>query len=139
MVCCCFSRSPLDPPASSPWRIAAARRSLARKRHSLATRYMLFFASRHRFFAPLAPSRSLTSSLSIFFFFFFFFSPICLVPQHFEPNKINFYELYDVTKDYYMLHNAWDTAPILQKEQLHNTLQALVHCQGGKACSALLT
>lgn len=58
---------------------------------------------------------------------------------HFEPNKINFYELYDVTKDYYMLHNAWDTAPILQKEQLHNTLQALVHCQGGKACSALLT
>ena len=58
---------------------------------------------------------------------------------HFAPSSINYYELYNVTTDYYMLHNIYDeVAPVLQVK-LHDILQTAIKCVGRKECESALS
>ena len=58
---------------------------------------------------------------------------------HFAPGSINYYELYNVTADYYMLHNIYnDVAPALQAK-LHSVLQTAIKCVGRKQCESALS
>ena len=57
----------------------------------------------------------------------------------FAPSQVNFYELYDVTKDYYMMHNIFPTASEALKDQLHLKLQTAIKCKGATECLAILS
>lgn len=56
----------------------------------------------------------------------------------FAPDRLNFFELYNVTEDYYQAHNIYNDAPTELKAALHAQLQAAIKCKGQQACSALL-
>lgn len=57
----------------------------------------------------------------------------------FPPDSINFYELYNVSSDYYMLNNIYSVAPEKLKKDLHSRLQQAIACQGHKNCNAILS
>ncbi len=63
------------------------------------------------------------------------------LPQsHFFPeNAINFYELYNVSNDYYMLQNIYNEAPKKLTDDLHEALHAAIKCQGRADCNRILT
>ena len=44
----------------------------------------------------------------------------------------------NVTADYYMLHNIYETAPQSLKGLLHDRLQLAVACKGSVQCNGLL-
>ena len=56
----------------------------------------------------------------------------------FPPEQLNFFELYDVSKDYYMMSNLYPTADATTKLALHARLQAAIKCKGTMACTELL-
>lgn len=57
---------------------------------------------------------------------------------YFDPASINWYELYNVTEDYYMLHNIYtEVSPELQ-EKLKTILQTAIHCAGRAKCESAL-
>ena len=57
---------------------------------------------------------------------------------YFNPASVNYYELYNVTEDYYMLHNIYnDVSPALQA-QLRGILQTAIKCVGRKECEEAL-
>lgn len=56
----------------------------------------------------------------------------------FAPDQMNFFEFYNVTKDYYMLTNIYAEMPNTLKEELHARLQSAVHCKGSKECNEAL-
>merc|ERR1712226_1373526 len=58
---------------------------------------------------------------------------------NFSPESINFYELYNVTSDYYMLNNIYPTASGKLKHDLHNRLHRAIACQGHQDCSTILS
>ena len=58
---------------------------------------------------------------------------------YFAPSAINFRELYNVTEDYYMLHNVYESATLELKELLHTRLQLAVKCRGSAECNTHLT
>lgn len=58
---------------------------------------------------------------------------------YFAPSAINFHELYNVTADYYMLHNIYERAPQALKDLLHDRLHLAVTCQGSQQCNAHLS
>ncbi len=57
----------------------------------------------------------------------------------FAPDRINFFELYDVSKDYYMMHNIYPAASPELKEELHARLQTAIKCKGAKQCLDILS
>ena len=57
----------------------------------------------------------------------------------FAPDQLNFFELYDVSKDYYMMNNLYPTASASVKAALHTRLQTLIKCKGVAECTAGLT
>lgn len=54
------------------------------------------------------------------------------------PTAVNFRELYNVSADYYMLHNIWGTASKALRDLLHERLQLAVGCRGSAQCNAHL-
>ena len=56
----------------------------------------------------------------------------------FAPSQLNFFELYNVTNDYYMAHNIYASAPSALKAQLHSQLQTAIKCKGSKECDRIL-
>ena len=57
---------------------------------------------------------------------------------NFAPDQLNYFELYDVTNDYYMLENIYPTADAGLKAKLHARLQAAIKCKGTVECSSYL-
>lgn len=57
---------------------------------------------------------------------------------NFAPDQLNYFELYDVTTDYFMLENIYPTADAALKEKLHTRLQAAIKCKGTVECSSYL-
>lgn len=51
------------------------------------------------------------------------------------PDQLNFFELYDVSKDYYMLNNIYHTAPAATKAALHARVQSVIKCRGVEQCT----
>ena len=49
-----------------------------------------------------------------------------------------FYELYNVTEDYYMLENIHDKAPKALTDMLHDTLHKAIDCKGSAECNTYL-
>ena len=66
------------------------------------------------------------------------FIPHLYQAWHMTPDQINFYELYDVSKDYYMLENIFWQADAGLKARLHAKLHQVIQCQGNTQCSSLL-
>eukprot|EP00937_MAST-01D_sp_MAST-1D-sp2_P005871 g5871.t1 len=58
---------------------------------------------------------------------------------YFAPQTINYYELYNVTADYYMLDNTYDRAPPALRAKLHAVLQAAIKCKGREECESALS
>ena len=56
----------------------------------------------------------------------------------FAPDQINFYELYNVSNDYFMMHNIYKTASPALKTTLHTRLHATLACKGGSECGKIL-
>eukprot|EP01065_Artemidia_motanka_P024764 TRINITY_DN2966_c0_g1_i1.p1 TRINITY_DN2966_c0_g1~~TRINITY_DN2966_c0_g1_i1.p1 ORF type:complete len:503 (+),score=186.63 TRINITY_DN2966_c0_g1_i1:76-1584(+) len=56
----------------------------------------------------------------------------------FDPARINYYELYNVTEDYYMLRNVYQAAPAELKKSLHTRLHKAIKCSGAAECNAEL-
>ena len=56
----------------------------------------------------------------------------------YAPAAINFRELYNVSSDYYMLHNVYHEATDSLKSLLHDRLQLAIACRGSKQCEELL-
>jgi hypothetical protein len=56
----------------------------------------------------------------------------------YAPAAINFRELYNVSSDYYMLHNVYHEATDGLKSLLHDRLQLAIACRGSKQCEGLL-
>ena len=56
----------------------------------------------------------------------------------FAPDQLNFFELYNVTEDYYMRHNIYSTAPADLKKRLHDRLQTTSKCRGAAQCAETL-
>lgn len=57
---------------------------------------------------------------------------------NFAPGKINFFELYNVSEDYFMLTNIYDRAPVGLQRDLHAQLHRAISCKGNHACTAAL-
>ena len=57
---------------------------------------------------------------------------------YFAPSAINFYELYNVTEDYYQLRNIYSEVSLELKGLLHDRLHQAVACKGSKQCEAFL-
>ena len=57
----------------------------------------------------------------------------------FAPDRINFYELYNMSSDPFMLRNIYHTAPAALKADLHARLHRAIACKGAKACTASLS
>lgn len=55
---------------------------------------------------------------------------------HFEDGAVNFYELYDVSKDYFMLSNIYEKASEDVKAALHVKLERGFSCSGRSECDA---
>ena len=55
------------------------------------------------------------------------------------PASINYYELYNVTADYYMLDNIYDRAPPALRAKLHTVLQTAIKCAGREECERALS
>jgi hypothetical protein len=47
---------------------------------------------------------------------------------------LNFFELYNVSEDAFMLHNQYATADPALKDALHAQLAAAFHCKGQAEC-----
>ena len=52
----------------------------------------------------------------------------------FPDASLNFFELYNVTADRFMLHNIHATADAELKDALHSQLKAMFHCEGQASC-----
>jgi hypothetical protein len=50
----------------------------------------------------------------------------------------NYYELYNVTADYYMLENIYHSAPKELTGMLHETLHKVIDCKGSAECNTHL-
>ena len=62
-----------------------------------------------------------------------------IAESHFFPvTSINFYELYNVSEDYYMLHNIYQNTSKEIKEQLHDALHKAIKCKGRDNCNSIL-
>jgi len=57
----------------------------------------------------------------------------------FEPDSINFYELYNVSSDYYMLNNIYFSASKKLKNELHDRLHQAISCKGHQNCTTALS
>jgi hypothetical protein len=57
----------------------------------------------------------------------------------FAPEHLNFFELYNMTVDPFMLVNIYHTAPVALKQELHTRLQKAIACKGAVECSASLS
>ena len=57
---------------------------------------------------------------------------------NFAPDQIEFYELYNVTSDYWMVDNIYDAATAEQKKEWGDRLQAAIKCRGATECHNLL-
>ena len=57
----------------------------------------------------------------------------------FAPSQLNFFELYDVRNDYYMMNNIYATASAHVKEMLHARVQSVIKCRGVVECTAGLS
>jgi len=56
----------------------------------------------------------------------------------FPPEKINFWELYDLSADPYMLKNIYSSASQSLKKALHQRLQQAIWCEGRDSCTRSL-
>merc|ERR1711871_348531 len=56
----------------------------------------------------------------------------------FAPDQLNFFEFYNVTEDFYMMHNLYDKMPKKLRQELHERLQSAIHCKGNKDCYSIL-
>ena len=56
----------------------------------------------------------------------------------FPPDATNFFELYNVSEDYYQLHNVYEEATQEFKDYLHTTLHKAIVCKGRVECNAAL-
>lgn len=54
---------------------------------------------------------------------------------NFEEPAINFFELYNVTDDYYEMHNIYASADDMLKQRLHEQLVTQFECAGQKSCA----
>jgi len=54
----------------------------------------------------------------------------------FAPDRLNFFELYNMTEDPFMLKNIYSTAPRSLTDELHHRLQAAIACKGAAGCTA---
>lgn len=52
----------------------------------------------------------------------------------FAPSQLNFFELYNVSADYYMRTNIYHTVSDAMREQLHQLLQTTIKCEGNADC-----
>ena len=52
----------------------------------------------------------------------------------FAPSELNFFELYNVTNDYYMAHNIYESVSENLRQELHNALQVAIKCKGSSDC-----
>lgn len=57
----------------------------------------------------------------------------------FAPDRVNFFELYDVSQDYYKMQNIYPTASPELKKELRTRLQTAIKCKGGDACLGILS
>ena len=53
----------------------------------------------------------------------------------FPDASLNFFELYNVTEDRFMLHNVYAMADAKLKDALHSKLKDMFHCKGQAECS----
>eukprot|EP01052_Picozoa_sp_SAG31_P011497 SAG31_NODE_652_length_13181_cov_14.268155_6_plen_219_part_00 len=53
----------------------------------------------------------------------------------FAPDQLNFFELFDVSKDYYMMHNLYPSASSATKAALHARVQSVIKCKGVVECT----
>ena len=58
---------------------------------------------------------------------------------YFDPASMNYYELYNVTEDYFMLHNIYDDVPPALQARLRGILQTAIKCVGRKECESALS
>lgn len=56
----------------------------------------------------------------------------------FAPEKVNFWELYDLSSDPYMLKNIYQSTPQSQRRALHQRLQQAIWCEGRDSCTQVL-
>lgn len=56
----------------------------------------------------------------------------------FPPDSTNFFELYNVSEDYYQLTNIYPAASAGFKDYLHETLHKAIVCKGRVDCNAVL-
>lgn len=54
----------------------------------------------------------------------------------FAPSQLNFFELFDVSQDYYMMKNIYPSASGEVKAALHARVQSLIKCKGVVQCTA---
>lgn len=57
----------------------------------------------------------------------------------FSPETINFYELYNVSEDFFMLNNIYASAPENLKTYLHKRLHTAIGCSGQSSCREVLS
>jgi hypothetical protein len=57
----------------------------------------------------------------------------------FAPDHLNFFELYNMSVDPFMLENIYHTAPVALVKDLHTRLQNAIACKGAADCSASLS
>ena len=57
----------------------------------------------------------------------------------FAPNHLNFFELYNMSADPFMLENIYHKAPPALVAELHTRLQKAIACKGAAECTASLS
>ena len=57
---------------------------------------------------------------------------------NFAPDRLNYFELYNVSEDYYMARNIYEESSAPLKASLHERLQRAIKCRGAEACSKAL-
>ena len=57
----------------------------------------------------------------------------------FAPDHLNFFELYNMTADPFMLENIYHKAPVALTQELHARLQKAIACRGAFECTASLS
>lgn len=52
----------------------------------------------------------------------------------FAPDQLNFFELYNVSEDYYMRNNIYQSVSDQMRDKLHRMLQTTIKCKGNAQC-----
>ena len=61
-------------------------------------------------------------------------SPVCWICIYTRCSADSFHELYNITTDYYELHNIYDDVDDELRQQLHEQLDKFFHCSGQAEC-----